>query len=257
MSCIVLALQLRSPGRMLTLRNGGDFADRQIRQYFTVALLCLGVAGTVISANHYVNLPALGFIITALAILFFKISFRRWSNWFIGKRGEEAVSQALKALSDDYALLNDLTIPDSRGNVDHLLIGPNGIFVIETKNYSGSVRCDGDRWFVGRRAVNSLSKQAKRNSMVIRASLTSLHPEKGFKVPYVSPLLVFVNNRIRLNLCTPTIPVLRLDELVDFVRNHKAAGMISENQKHAIVRHLQFLQSDTSHSQLHSSVRGS
>ncbi len=233
---------------MLTLRKGGDFADRQIRKYLIGALLCLGVAAIVISANRYISLPLLGFIITALAILMFKLSFRRWSNWFAGKQGEETVSQALKALSNDYALLNDLTLPDSRGNVDHLLIGPNGLFAIETKNYSGNVKCDGDRWFVGRRAINSLSKQAKRNSMAIRAGLTSLHAEKGVKVPYVSPLLVFVNKRIRLDLCGPTIPVLRLDELVDFVRNYKAGVIIREDQKHAIVHHLQLLQNHTSHS---------
>jgi hypothetical protein len=112
----------------------------------------------------------------------FKASFRRWSNWFVGKRGEEAVSQVLRSLSQDYALLNDVILPDGRGNVDHFLVGPNGLFVIETKNYSGSVRCNGDRWFVGRREISSLSKQAKRNSMAIRASLESLHAEKGVRV---------------------------------------------------------------------------
>ena len=244
MSRIVLALQLRSPGRMLTLRNGGDFADRQIRRYFTVALLCLAAAATVILAGRYIDLTLLGLIITATTIVMFKASFRRWRNRVIGKRGEEAVAHVLKALSNDYALLNDLTLPSSRGNVDHLLIGPNGLFAIETKNYSGTVKCDGDRWFVGRRAINSLSKQAKRNSMAIRANLASLHAEKGVRTPYVNALLVFVNKSTKVKLFNPTIPVLRLDELVAYIRNFNAGPTISNNQKHAIVRHLQSLQSE-------------
>ena len=87
------------------------------------------------------------------------------------ERGEEAVAHVLKALSNDYALLIDIMLPGGGGNVDHFLIGSNGLFVIETKNYSGWVRCDGDRWFVGTREINSLSKQAKRNSMAIRRAL--------------------------------------------------------------------------------------
>lgn len=43
-------------------------------------------------------------------------------------------------LNDDYVLLNDCTLPDDRGGttqIDHILISPYGVFVIETKNYKG------------------------------------------------------------------------------------------------------------------------
>lgn len=36
--------------------------------------------------------------------------------------------------------MNDLTLPDGQGSttqIDHILLSPNGIFVIETKNYKG------------------------------------------------------------------------------------------------------------------------
>jgi hypothetical protein len=242
---------------MLMLRKGGGFAGRQIRKYFTISLLCLGLALTILLAKPYVDLKFGGFLIAASTIVLFKTTFRRWCNWLVGKRGEEAVAQALEALSNDYALLNDLTLPGSRGNVDHVLIGSNGLFAIETKNYSGFVKCDGDRWFVGRRAIHSLSKQAKRNSMAIRASLTSLHAEKGVRVPYVTPLLVFVDRRARLKLFHPTVAVLRLAELVDFVRNTKNGVAISNAQKHAIVRHLQSLQSSPCESSIVSASHGS
>jgi Nuclease-related domain len=52
---------------------------------------------------------------------------------------------------DDHVLFNDLTLSDSRGNVDHLVIGPNGLFVIESKTYSGYVKCFGDTWYVNGR----------------------------------------------------------------------------------------------------------
>ncbi len=37
-------------------------------------------------------------------------------------------------------MLNDLTLPDGEGattQIDHLLLSPFGVFVIETKNYKG------------------------------------------------------------------------------------------------------------------------
>ena len=80
--------------------------------------------------------------------------------------------------------------------------------------------------------------------MAIRANLASLHAEKGVGVPYVNALLVFVNKNARLKMFNPTIPVLRLEELVEYIRNFKTGPTISNKQKHAIVRHLQSLQSE-------------
>ena len=58
-----------------------------------------------------------------------------------GKLGELAVTTHVKLyLKDDYILLNNCTLPDDRAGttqIDHILISPYGIFVIETKNYKG------------------------------------------------------------------------------------------------------------------------
>ena len=58
-----------------------------------------------------------------------------------GKAGELAVSAHVKLYLDEhYILLNDVTLPDeSTGTtqIDHILLSPFGIFVIETKNYKG------------------------------------------------------------------------------------------------------------------------
>jgi hypothetical protein len=55
--------------------------------------------------------------------------------------GEKRVANILSTLdSQDYTLMNDLYLPKENGQttqIDHLLISPKGIFVIETKNYKG------------------------------------------------------------------------------------------------------------------------
>jgi hypothetical protein len=39
-------------------------------------------------------------------------------------------------------VLHDLAIPGSRANIDHLVIGPGGVFVIDSKQYRGRLRLD-------------------------------------------------------------------------------------------------------------------
>lgn len=56
--------------------------------------------------------------------------------------GELAVAVHVKLYLKDprYILLNDCTLPDEQAGttqIDHILLSPFGIFVIETKNYTG------------------------------------------------------------------------------------------------------------------------
>lgn len=77
---------------------------------------------------------AIGFsgLITLIKILKPKIK---------GKVGEFAVQMHVKLyLNENYVLLNDCTLPDDLSGttqIDHILLSPYGIFVIETKNYKG------------------------------------------------------------------------------------------------------------------------
>lgn len=59
-----------------------------------------------------------------------------------GKVGEFAVALHVKLYLKDvqYILLNDCTLPDEQSDttqIDHILLSPYGIFIIETKNYKG------------------------------------------------------------------------------------------------------------------------
>jgi hypothetical protein len=60
-----------------------------------------------------------------------------------GEVGENAVAKRLKGLSrDKYFIINDLMIEKSNGNtsqIDHVVVSPYGVFVIETKNISGYI----------------------------------------------------------------------------------------------------------------------
>jgi hypothetical protein len=63
----------------------------------------------------------------------------------IGELGEHKINIQLDQLPKDCRHLHDLLLPNPRSRtkysqVDHVLITPQGIFVIETKNYNGEIK---------------------------------------------------------------------------------------------------------------------
>ena len=64
-----------------------------------------------------------------------------------GCRGERAVCGALSRLAlSGYHHLDDLkwrADPDNRANVDHLVIGPSGVYVVDAKNWAGRIEVRG------------------------------------------------------------------------------------------------------------------
>ena len=71
------------------------------------------------------------------------------SAWRTGARGERRTARRLRRLvRRGYVAFHDLAMPGSRANIDHLLIGPSGVFVIDSKQYSGRIQQtpDGHVW---------------------------------------------------------------------------------------------------------------
>lgn len=65
-------------------------------------------------------------------------------RWLRGAAGEVATALRLDRLpARRWVVRHDLPIPGSRANVDHLLIGPTGVWVIDTKTTRASIRA---RW---------------------------------------------------------------------------------------------------------------
>ncbi len=62
-------------------------------------------------------------------------------SWQTGAVGEERVGQRLNELAtDSLRVLHDRRIPGSRANIDHLVVTPNGVFVVDPKRYAGRPR---------------------------------------------------------------------------------------------------------------------
>jgi len=177
------------------------------------------------------------FIILGLVYLgISKNYFERSFDYGAGIQGEKAVVEALQALDDNYYLINDVVRSGRGGNIDHVLLSPYAIFAIETKNYSGDIRCNGDQWSKkGRRRlyrIDSVSKQARGNAKY----LSGLINKKTNLRISVIPICVFTNPSMSLKLRKPTLNVLRLDELVTFIRETEPLTRLSDSEMQSVAQ---------------------
>jgi len=60
--------------------------------------------------------------------------------WAKGAEGERRLARRLNdELADVAVVLHDRKVPNTRGNIDHLVVAPSGIWIIDAKNYKGKV----------------------------------------------------------------------------------------------------------------------
>ncbi|MFC5379312.1 nuclease-related domain-containing protein [Aquipuribacter nitratireducens] len=78
---------------------------------------------------------------------------RQQQAWQAGADGEQRVGALLDALGPGWQVLHDVHWPGrQKANLDHVVVGPTGVWVVDTKNWSGAVslrdgvlRCGGYR----------------------------------------------------------------------------------------------------------------
>ncbi len=98
----------------------------------------VGVAGT---AGSHARLIAAGATVACCVVALWRRPQRDPDRWRRGAAGEEATAAVLDRLSPRrWAVLHDRRVPGSRANVDHLVIGRRGVWVLDSKAYRVPVR---------------------------------------------------------------------------------------------------------------------
>jgi hypothetical protein len=139
----------RSPLKDRPLRNPGESLDERIRNlvldYATGPVMLAAVMlfmTTVEWWKYYYSLPPKPLLYTTITAPMFVYATWRFfrvrselKNYRLGRDGEKAVGQYLEKLREQgYRVFHDVVADGF--NVDHVLIGPAGIFTVETKTHS-------------------------------------------------------------------------------------------------------------------------
>jgi hypothetical protein len=122
---------------------------RRLRRRFIVlgcgfALVAIGA--NVAAAYAHAGTWAAGMVTGCLMTAFVAIRLSppaHIEQWEVGAWGEEWTAKALRKLDrHTWRVLHDLD--SAHGNFDHVVVGPPGVFVIDSKNWNGEVTIDGD-----------------------------------------------------------------------------------------------------------------
>jgi hypothetical protein len=128
-----------------TRRTAGQYAREtvlRLRMRVLVALGVLAVATALLGRSF--GLHDLRFLLSEVILLACIFAILRYVVPLVERRdrgasGEEHVGGLLDELADSgWEVIHDASL--GRGNVDHILIGPGGVFTVETKSTPGPVR---------------------------------------------------------------------------------------------------------------------
>lgn len=140
------------------------------------------------------GLLALGLVL----LMTMSLRYKRVGAFFTGAKGELDVARVLSGLPAGYAVFHGLRLPGAvsgpGGDLDHVVIGPCGIWVIETKTWSGQVTLEAGRLrYNGRLPQRSPIEQAVTGATALA---NALHGRLGglFRV---QALVCFAGNRFQ------------------------------------------------------------
>ena len=157
------------------------------------------------------------FVVTVLTLL---IKHSNKDPKAIGKRGEETVLGMLNDIQaqDGGHIINDVIVPNGRGTsqIDHIYFSKRGIFIIETKNYSGRIYGNENSTYWTQvmkygKTKNKLYNPLKQNETHVNAIRKTI----GSSVDLTS-MIIFVQGNVEYIKCSK---VFSLREAKRYIKN--------------------------------------
>ena len=165
------------------------------------------------------------------------------SSFIYGALGEQKVVKTLEVLSDEYFLINDFEVSFSPAiynrqeneyiksvQIDHLLVAPSGIFLIETKNWSEKS--------LENLSLRSPVQQIKRTSFVLFKLLNNEMSNSHLRLEkhHWGDKKISIKNLIVLTTTKPKeefqyVKILTLNELLGYINFFKPIFSNFETQR--------------------------
>jgi Holliday junction resolvase-like predicted endonuclease len=180
-------------------KGARDLANRRYlsRQKYVLPLLliCGALLIFAVSVSSHSNLGFGALIFPLIAVVLFKAIGRRIDQSVKeerravrGAKGEELIGAMLEGLGDRFLVFHDL--PSPYGNIDHLVVSKQTVFLVETKAHGGRVNVVNGQIQVNQRPPEKdFIAQVVRNTAWLSAQLEE---KLGTKI-WIKPILVFTN----------------------------------------------------------------
>ena len=171
---------------------------RAIWQLLAAIFLCGVFLGAVLP-RVAPGVAGAGFLVAALFLLWaVRDGFRGLDSFFKGARGEESVAALLAALPRGYHVFHDFMC-GCAGGIDHVVVGPSGVFAVETKCWAGAVTFEAgailaDGELPSRPPIAQARASAHALALFLRDKLES--------VPVCMPVVCFASDTFKPEMLT-------------------------------------------------------
>jgi hypothetical protein len=200
-----------------------------------VIIMLIGVSGIILFIRTLGLLQVS--LLSALAIAGLILSEYGWSKrriWSKGAKGEKIVAKKLKELPKKYTAIRDVKIPNYGGDFDHVVVGPTGIYIIETKNYKPTYIPDENCWYHTSGRVSELNP-AKQVKLQVSKLNGFLEPKLGkkFNKAVIFPVISPINHNLIFKNKIKSYEIVYPEDLVGYI-SHKRKILTSSEVKEII-----------------------
>ncbi|WP_433953923.1 nuclease-related domain-containing protein [Curtobacterium flaccumfaciens] len=135
-------------------------------------------------------------------------------SWFKGAIGERQVAAQLEELGPDFTVLHAVPIGKGSTDIDHIVVGPTGVFSINTKNHSGHAVWAGGRTLM----VNGQRTPHLHRALAEGERATALLSAAAGGPILVQPILVVEAAELRFGKKPPAVVVLEPERVGSWIR---------------------------------------
>jgi len=197
--------------------------------WLLLAALNLGAAATVgftTGTTRAIACFILGLFV-ALAIVAWRMGGDPHNlTWLWGAVGERQTEKLLRKLDSSWECVHDIS--RGKGNWDHVLVGPAGVFLLDSKRFAGTAVATDDHLQLGRYSYSGSG---------FRGDAASLHDalETRVPTPRVKAIVVIWGDFPQKRYEENQVAYLRSDELIGWLRERRG-GSPSEVERKAIAQ---------------------
>ncbi|MBR5203461.1 MAG: NERD domain-containing protein [Clostridia bacterium] len=245
-----MAKTVRIKSELKTKKNKA-FWHMSFALFFTILFLCVGIAMLcVVLINNSTLHIAFPFMFLALSGVLLYVWLTKKKEYEIlnsGVKGEKQTYEILKCLPKDFTVITNPVIYN-RGSVnelDFVVIGTNGVFVVETKNYHGIIKgsTSAQNWKQIKYGKNKTFEKEVKNPVkqVYRQGrrMTEMFIDIGVSAD-VFPILYFIDNRSELKIIDDAEMNIAIindeNDLLDFIMNSKGKHIVDNSERAEIIR---------------------
>jgi hypothetical protein len=231
-------------GNMKKISNPGLIKrNKQIGNYSQLAGMAVLIGGLVVTYflpdRESPPVVLLSYLSLIVGFILVSIGSSFTNRWGRTPPPDEAIDEVLKGLDDRYTVIH------YRLGADHALFAPDGILAILGKYERGLISYDGKKWrqtgvsgflkFFGTEALGNPVDDSRFEAQNLTRRLQKILETDD--LPPVQPLIVFVNDKTRVEADPSPVPALIASKVKEYIRHMPKTRVLRPDQLQTVIEY--------------------